>query len=141
MVTEELETHLLGSITQEPPFRYVDRVLALDSAMIEGEVRYALGDHRCTAERLDGWLCVEMLAQLAEIHTRWLTQAKRANGLLVGADGFEFDGASGVEAGLLTLKAERLGLLGTFLQYRGEVLASGVPVARGTLTIYNVGHE
>jgi len=132
---------LLETITQVPPFKYVDSVRAISPESIEGTARYNLDDSRCRSSRLESWICIEMLAQIAEIHTRWLTRAARANGLLVGVDEFHFSGSRIIEAGELALKAFREEKIFTFLRYQGFVEHEDRVIAQGYLTIYNVGPE
>lgn len=129
---------LIGLITQRSPFHYVDSILSISPDSISGELRYNLAQPLCHGKRLDLWVCVEVLAQLAEIHTRWLSKSLPANGLLVGADDFVFNTIPDIVSGAIKARVERAELVSTFLKYLGVVEFDGSIVASGVVRIYNL---
>jgi hypothetical protein len=129
---------LLNLLTPIQPFRFVDVVQNIETETIRGTLNFNGDNNRCYTACFEMWTCIEMLAQLAEIHNRWLwSRTIKRDGLLVKVDDFTFFACPPLHAGLIVLEARRGNEVTTFLKYNGTVSHNNLIVANGAITIYN----
>jgi 3-hydroxymyristoyl/3-hydroxydecanoyl-(acyl carrier protein) dehydratase len=133
-----MNNELLELVTQQKPFRFVDTVQNIDPESVRGVLKYGNEQNRCYSTYLEMWVCIEMLAQLAGIHNRWLESpsTKKKDGLMAKIENFSFFPSPLIKAGLLVYEVKRWDKIATFIKYSGTVSYNDTVIANGTITLY-----
>jgi 3-hydroxyacyl-[acyl-carrier-protein] dehydratase len=127
---------LVRAIPHRPPWLLVDRVVAVEGAIVRAEKRLTHGDRLLGGDgELSEPFVVEALAQTAAcLNAANDDGAAPHQGMLVAASRFSFEGPRARAGDLLTLEAQRTASLGALHRFTCEARVDGRVIARGELS-------
>jgi 3-hydroxyacyl-[acyl-carrier-protein] dehydratase len=138
----------LEQLPHQPPMRLVDEVLDVQPGVSATAARttkptdFYFQGHFPGQPIVPAIILVEMIAQTGGIAAASVgaSDDRARSGRLAAITGFKFPAAAGADA-RLEIRARVVGRMGRLVKIDGEVLADGVNVAAGSLTLVDASRD